>query len=331
MKKIFLFLAAFLCTAAFAENSIKDALKIFDAEQIGETRARVTIGAITYQDSDISGSISEYIEGEIRTAIEETRRLELVDSSQSGDQIQTVVATRGMNMGLVAKKKSSGDNEFVIQGSYAEKGNDVELTLTMLNKNGVKVRSVDALIPASEIIKNRLELFPGNIITAKEIEEDFANAQKETSDGAIKISASMIDANGNLVRILRPGDRVRFSVQTDRDAYIAIQGIDATGDMYWLPVEDNFIPRGQKRIFPDGDMAFQVMDGIYGAESIVIHACATKEGLDAQVVFEEGTYRKGRITATRGLKAVAGGAAKNAGAKGAANGMFKISYTVISE
>lgn len=77
----------------------------------------------------------------------------------------------------------------------------------------------------------------------------------------------MLDPENNLVDILYPGDTVKFLVSTDKDAYIAIIGIDAKGNQYSLPVKDNFLKADMPRTFPDDDVDYQVVDGVFGSET----------------------------------------------------------------
>ena len=324
MKKLLLCCAAFfMMNSIYSQNTIESVLKEFDTALMssGSTSAETTIGAITYADTETCGTIVSYLEREIKKAAEETRRIKIVQSADVDKDVQVVVATRSLNMGMMKKKKTAANKKYVLDGKYKEKGNDVELVLTLFDQSGNVVKSSTAVITRGTIDSQSLTLYPKNVNSAQEVQKDFETASEKTSNGKISIAASMIDESGNLVRILHPGDTVRFKIMTDSDAYIAIQGFDAEGDVYWLPVENNFIKAGQEKIFPDGNLVFQVMDGIFGAEHLVIHAASTKDGLPDQ--SQEAMYKAGMITGSRGI-----GAVKRA-SKDGKTGMFKISYTVI--
>lgn len=329
MKKIFIFAVALILSVNefITAQTIADAIRELDTALMsaGNGNALVTIGAITYEETETCGTIVPYIQKKIKEAAEDTRRIKIVSSSQTPQEVQKVVATRGVNMGMM-KKNVQNENEttYILDGNYKENAENVEIIFTLLTKNGSKAKKVLAKIPLEEVRSERLSLYPGNVETAKEIHKDFENAQNKTTNGKIKIAASMLDKNGNLVNILHPGDIVRFRITSDSDAYIAIQGFDAENDMYWLPVKNNFIKAGETREFPDDGTAYQVMDGIFGAEHLVIHAASEKDGLPEQ--SEEAEYQAGMIGKTRGLTAVKTG---KAGGKKVNTGAFKISYTVI--
>jgi len=139
---------------------------------------------------------------------------------------------------------------------------------------------------------------------------------------AVQITAFMLDKKNNLVDTLHPGDTVNFLVSTNKDAYIKIMGIDAKGSTFWLPIKDNFIKANIVRTFPDDNtIDYQVVDGVFGAEHLLIYAATSKEGLPAETKEEQ--YYPGLITnTTRGIE----GVKKN---ENFTTGVFKISYTVL--
>ena len=139
--------------------------------------------------------------------------------------------------------------------------------------------------------------------------------------GTIDVIAVMLDPENNLVDILYPGDTVKFLVSTDKDAYIAIIGIDAKGNQYSLPVKDNFLKADMPRTFPDDDVDYQVVDGVFGSEHLFIFAASTPEGLPKPV--NEGAYQPNTVlNAARGMVAVAK-------RKKLETGVFVIPYTVM--
>ena len=330
MKRFCLFfICASLAVGLFAERSVQDVLKTFDEALMknGVGEAGAVIGKITYADTDVCGSVVPFFRGEIEKAADNTRRIKIVPSSNADDGAKIVAATRSLGAGMLMPKKNAAKKNYVIDGRYNEKDGGVELVLTLLDQDAKTVKSAGVFFAKDKV--QGYTLYPSNIKTQKLVDEDFAAAAQNTSNEKLKISACMLDEQGNQAEILRPGDIVKFVIQTSADAYIALQGIDATGDVYWLPIEDNFIPAGKKRVFPDIEgTEFKVMDGIYGAESIIIHAFSTNEALQSQVSFLEGKYRKGMIGNTRGIGAFKSNSA-GTGAKDSANGMFKIVYTVV--
>ena len=325
------FAASLFCAPLFAEKSVQDVLKSFDEAlmQKGIGSANAVIGKITYSDTDVCGTVAPYFKQEIENAAQNTRRIKIISSSKASDATQVIAATRSLSAGMLRPpKNNSSVKDCVIDGRYKENGSNIELELTLFDQDGKTLKSETAFFSRDKIEGERLTLYPANLNTQKLIDKDFAVAVQKTSNEMIKISAVMLDADQNQVEILHPGDSVKFIIQTSADAYIALQGIDATGDVYWLPIEDCFIPKEKKRVFPDiSDTEFKVMDGVFGAESIIIHAFSTKEALESQIKMVEGSYRSGTIGMTRSIGAVK--KTSSGGGNNAATGMFKIVYTVV--
>ena len=146
-----------------------------------------------------------------------------------------------------------------------------------------------------------------------------ASSKKE--NGAVQITAAMLDSENCPADTLHPGDTVKFMVSTNQDSFIRIMGIDANGNTFWLPVKDNFMPADAVRTFPDDeDTDYQVVDGVYGAEHLFIYAATDKSQLPDET--SERKYRPSLITnTTRGIT----GVKKH---KKLTTGVFKISYTV---
>lgn len=173
---------------------------------------------------------------------------------------------------------------------------------------------------------------PDNYELAKNVAEDFIKAEddfvKSSSSApeasSFRITAAMLDAQDNLVDILHPNDTVRFMISTEKDLYIALLCIDANGDKNWLPLQNNFMRAGEVRTFPDiAGQVYKVVDGVYGAEQILVYASTSPAGLPEQ--DSGGTYRRGDIQQTaRGIMAV-----RQQSAEQYETGVFKITYTVM--
>lgn len=204
----------------------------------------------------------------------------------------------------------------------------------MKDSTGELVASEKILIPMSEIKSLNLTLFPKNSMQANQISKDFEDSflyrVKERS-GLIAITkpdylitAAMLDSEDNLVNMLYPNDIVKFMISVEKDSYIAILCIDANGDKNWLPVAYNFIRAGEVRTFPDlKDTVFKVVDGVYGAEQILIYASTSEKGLPKQT--STGRYARNDIQKiTRGFMAV-----KQSSAENYETSVFKITYTVM--
>lgn len=334
MKKYFSFiLVAVLSVSTFAQNSISDGIRRFDnvifEKQI--QRAETAIGFIYYSDSETCGSVVPWIKNEIKRAAARTMRIKIIDTSSLSSEEQ-IVATRGVSFGQM--KKSSEQKKYIISGTYFPNAENLELFLDLKDSTGELVASEKILIPMSEIKSLNLTLFPKNSMQANQISKDFEDSflyrVKERS-GLIAITkpdyhitAAMLDSRDNLVNMLYPNDIVKFMISVEKDSYIAILCIDANGDKNWLPVENDFIRAGEVRTFPDlKNTVFKVVDGVYGAEQILIYASTSEKGLPEQT--STGRYAKNDIQKiTRRITAV-----KQSSAENYETSVFKITYTVM--
>lgn len=344
MKKQFiltLFIGLFFTSAASAQSSIDEVIRNFNTAFLNASipKAEVAIGFISYANTETSGTIVPWLQTEIKKAAGKTRRISIVRSGSLDTQEQTGIATRGASFG---KTKKAANNKFILSGTYYENNNMVELTLELSTTDGTLFASETALIPLTEITNRHLNLYPENKRQAEDIKETFEKAAEEiqtkkkvlekkeakditgTEDSdSIEITAAMLDKDFNLVDILFPGDTVQFMVSTDKDAYISIMGIDANGIRYSLPVNNNFLKAGNRRIFPDSDVEYQVLDNVFGAEYLLIYAASDPSGLPPAV--EDGTYTSETIIkATRRMSAVKK-------TKKIHTGIFIIPYTVMKK
>lgn len=334
--------------ALSAQQSIETVLRKFDGaiSQAAIPKAHVSIGFISYAETDTSGTVVPWMQSEIKKAAAKMRRINLIQSKTLMPQEQTGIATRGASFGkqrTIAPK----DRKYILTGRYYENKSAgvVELTLELSSTDGKLLASETAVIPITEITDRNLTLYPENLAQAEAIKEEFTQAAAEVQSappaaatktpqktasspaaaksGTIDITAVMLDPDNNLVDILYPGDTVKFLVSTGKDAYIAIMGIDANGKQYSLPVKDNFLKADMPRTFPDDDVDYQVVDGVFGSEHLFIYAASTPEGLPKPV--SEGAYQPNTVlNATRGMVAVAK-------QKKLETGVFVIPYTVMKK
>ena len=345
MKKYFsLILVAVLAVSTFAQNSISDGIRRFDnvlfEKQI--QRAETAIGFIYYSDSETCGSFVPWIKNEIKRAAARTMRIKIVDTSSLSSEGQ-IVATRGVSFGQL--KKTSEQKKYIISGTYFPNAENVELFLDLKDSTGELIASEKILVPMAEIKSLNLTLFPKNSMQANQILKDFEEA-KIASASEIKVSvsslkknsfeklnipnpdylitAAMLDSEDNLVNMLYPNDIVKFMISVEKDSYIAILCIDANGDKNWLPIENNFIRAGEVRTFPDlKNTVFKVVDGVYGAEQILIYASTSEKGIPEQT--STGKYARNDIQKiTRGIMAV-----KQSSVENYETSVFKITYTVM--
>ena len=147
---------------------------------------------------------------------------------------------------------------------------------------------------------------------------------KSKGNNSTVITAAMLDVEYNLVNILFPQDIVQFMISTNKDSYIALMCIDANGMKSWLPIENNFIPAGEVRTFPDiANTVFKVVDGVYGAEQILVYASSSPKGLPNQQ--SDSRYIQNDIQQiSRGIMAVTQDDSEEY-----ETSVFKITYTVL--
>ena len=335
-------------SALSAQQSIETVLRKFDGaiSQAAIPKAHVSIGFISYAETDTSGTVVPWMQSEIKKAAAKMRRINLIQSKTLMPQEQTGIATRGASFGK-QRTIAAKDRKYILTGRYYENKSAgvVELTLELSSTDGKLLASETAVIPITEITDRNLTLYPENLAQAEAIKEEFTQAAAEVQSappaaatktpqkpasssaaaksGTIDITAVMLDPDNNLVDILYPGDTVKFLVSTGKDAYIAIMGIDANGKQYSLPVKDNFLKADMPRTFPDDDVDYQVVDGVFGSEHLFIFAASTPEGLPKPV--NEGVYQSNTIlNAARGMTAVAK-------RKKLETGVFVIPYTVMKK
>ena len=235
-----------------AQQSIEGVLRKFDGaiSQAAIPKAQVSIGFISYAETDTSGTVVPWMQSEIKKAAAKMRHIDVIQSKMLPPQEQTGIATRGASFGkhrTIAPK----DRKYILTGKYYENktAGVVELTLELSSTSGKLLASETASIPMTEISNRNLMLYPENLAQAEAIKEEFTQAAAEVQNaepaaanktpqkagspsataksGTIDITAVMLDSENNLVDILYPGDTVKFLVSTGTDAYIAIMGIDA--------------------------------------------------------------------------------------------------------
>lgn len=348
MKKIILICSLFFSQVfLFAQaQTIDNIIKNFDTKifNSASSDAEISIGFISYGDSETCGSVVPWFQSQIKQAVSKTRHLTVITSSDLKLEEQTIVTTRGA-FGGVAVAKNTGTRKYILNGTYYEVGNNVELILELYDMENKLFASETAIIPMSEIKDRKLSLYPQNIELAEQVQKDFVNTESEIEEAknnvialpednpkefkslgnnSIVITAAMLDKEYNLVNVLYPQDIVQFMIATNKDSYIALLCIDANGMKSWLPIENNFIPAGEVRTFPDiANTVFKVVDGVYGAEQILVYASSSPKGLPNQQ--SSGCYKENDIQQiTRGIVAVAQDESEEY-----ETSVFKITYTVL--
>lgn len=334
IKFIFLTTLIFLFRSEiFSQESIREVIKSFDEDfmKAQSTTAYVTIGFITYSESNTCGSLVPFLQNEIKDAAEKSRRIKIIQTRELSEYEQAGIATRGLTMGMSSKARKFSEKNFILDGKYYDKGKNIELVLSMHDAEGNIFGKKTALLDKAFISEQKLTLFPANQKFAESVQEDFEltldkeGIPEKQKKSKIGLSASMLDSGGSLVNILHPNDIVRFKISSDSDCYVAILCIDAKGVKTWLPLNNSFLETDKPRLFPDiaGAVLRVANDGVFGAEQVVIYACSEKEGLPSQT--ESGKYSSQDLHLIMKNQQ---NAKKN---KSYGTGTFKITYTIMEK
>ena len=343
-RKVLLVLVLLSAISAFAlENSVEEVMQGLDevVDGYGYEEALVTIGFITYQDSNTCGTIVPYIQERIKKASENLQHIKIVKTTDLSEYEQSGIATRGLGRGIGDDNSTSKQKKLILVGTYTPDSGHILFQLTLHDVENEFWEYAASWVTLEEV--TGYTLYPTNIKLAETVQEDFNeitnqtdttdsnqnnnqnNSQKQNtkSAGRINLSASMLDSNGELVNILHPNDVVRFKITADFDCYIAILCIDANGVKTWLPTTSNFMEANVSRLFPDisGAVLRVANDGVFGAEQVVIYASTGKEGLPSQ--GDNGKYT------SQDLHMIMKNQQNARKDKNNKTGTFKITYTII--
>ena len=343
-RKVLLVLVLLSAISAFAlENSVEEVMQGLDevVEGYGYEEALVTIGFITYQDSNTCGTIVPYIQERIKKASENLQHIKIVKTTDLSEYEQSGIATRGLGRGIGDDNSTSKQKKLILDGTYTPDSGHILFQLTLHDVENEFWEFAASWVTLEEV--TGYTLYPTNIKLAETVQEDFNeitnqtdttdsnqnnnqnNSEKQNTKSAnrINLSASMLDSNGELVNILHPNDVVRFKITADFDCYIAILCIDANGVKTWLPTTSNFMEANVSRLFPDisGAVLRVANDGVFGAEQVVIYASTGKEGLPSQ--GDNGKYT------SQDLHMIMKNQQNARKDKNNKTGTFKITYTII--
>jgi len=343
-RKVLLVLVLLSAISAFAlDNSVEEVMQGLDevVEGYGYEEALVTIGFITYQDSNTCGTIVPYIQERIKKASENLQHIKIVKTTDLSEYEQSGITTRGLGRGIGDDNSTSKQKKLILDGTYTPDSGHILFQLTLHDVENEFWEYAASWVTLEEV--TGYTLYPTNIKLAETVQEDFNeitnqtdttdsnqnnnqnNSQKQNTKtaGRINLSASMLDSNGELVNILHPNDVVRFKITADFDCYIAILCIDANGVKTWLPTTSNFMEANVSRLFPDisGAVLRVANDGVFGAEQVVIYASTGKEGLPSQ--GDNGKYT------SQDLHMIMKNQQNARKDKNNKTGTFKITYTII--
>ena len=346
-RKVLLVLVLLSAFSAFAlENSIEEVMEAFDfsVKENGYDKALVTIGFITYQDSNTCGTIVPYIQERIKKASENLPHIKIVKTTELSQYEQSGITTRGLGRGIGEDDSNQNQKKLILDGKYTVDDGHILFILSMRDVDDTFFEFNPAWVSFEEA--KGYTLYPENLELAQTVQEDFDKTNQtdttdsnqnnstdsgknnetkttETTAARINIAASMLDSGGNLVNILHPNDVVRFKITADLDCYIAILCIDANGIKTWLPTTSNFLEANTPRMFPDisGAVLRVANDGVFGAEQVVIYASTSRDALPSQ--GDNGKYT------SQDLHMIMKNQQNARKDKNNKSGNFKITYTII--
>lgn len=276
----------------------------------------------TYSETDTASEFSVYLKDVIELALSDAEKeLFNLDADRQSELFLSELKDSGVyeidTENWVRRKFPAG----VLASTFARQRDKVQVFFSYRQFAGNTKKS-SVTFSANNL--RGMNYKPDNYELAKNVAADFSNADETVSSSSFLITAAMLDERDNIVDILHPNDIVRFMISTQKDAYIALLCIDANGDKNWLPVQNNFLQANEVYTFPDiPNQVYKVVDGVYGAEQILVYASTSLAGLPEQ--DSGGTYQRGDIQQiSRGIMAV-----KQQSAEEYETNVYKITYTVM--
>lgn len=303
----------------FSEEVAKAVNKIIPAKDIV-----IQVETPTYSETDTASQFSVYLKEVIEIALSDAEKeLFNLDADRQSELFLSELKDSGVYEidaeKWVQRKFPAG----VLASTFMRQSDKVQIFFSYKQFAGNTKKS--SVIFSAGSLRN-MKYEPDNYELAKEIASDFMETENDMASDSFLITAAMLDEHNNLVDILHPNDIVRFMISTQKDSYIALLCIDANGDKNWLPVRDNFMRADEVKVFPDiTGQVYKVVDGVYGAEQILVYASTSPSGLPVQ--DSSGTYNRGDIRRiSRGIMAV-----KQQSTEQYETNVYKITYTVMNQ
>jgi len=231
----------------------------------------IAIGRISYGDTQSVSNFSAWLKNSLITgANKQQDKFQVATDSESND---FAVSSRGLT---VEKPVTGSGIQAVITGNYSPLDNGAEVTLQLISTTGNKavMASQRFVIPASELVRRKLNLLPvkgSDVITKTE----FETKQKAVDPYAGKNNKWNFTVTPDVLDgIYYDGDFMTLQIYSERDCYFRIIHIDVNGNtqlIYPLAASDNNrIRAGQTRRIPD-NTRFK-MGAPFGEEMILVSA-----------------------------------------------------------
>ncbi|GHT82039.1 hypothetical protein FACS1894137_00210 [Spirochaetia bacterium] len=271
MKKAF-FIAAFaalLGTAAVSAQSL-EAIE----EQVDN--AVHELGALT------PGQMQVLIEPVTIEGTETTSRL----SALLFSNIKSYAVNRSGNKFRVIEK-SRAIPQGVIEGVYAEYGDEIRVTFTLHQNNPVQktLGSTSFTIPAADLERANIKWLPENIPTVtaaveqnKTIEAAVVEAITNVVPAAIAAQPDTLEIDAWLDHadaVYTGGEEMKITLAANKDCYFKVYYVDAGSTMTLLYPnrrnKDNQLKANKERTIPESPMHFTI-EAPYGQENVIIYA-----------------------------------------------------------
>jgi hypothetical protein len=227
------------------------------------------------------GQIQVVIEPVTIEGTETTSRL----SALLFNNIKSYTVNRSNNKFRVIEK-SRAIPQGVIEGVYAEQGDEIRVTLTLHQNTPVQkiLGSTTFSIPTANLQNARIAWLPENIPTVtaaveqnKTIEAAAVQAVTNAASAPVTVQDTLeIDAwldHGDAV--YTEGEEMKITLVANKDCYFKVYYVDATNTMTLLYPnrrnKDNQLRANKERTIPESPMHF-TMEAPYGQESVILYA-----------------------------------------------------------
>jgi hypothetical protein len=207
----------------------------------------IAVGRISYADTQTVTSLSAWLKtGIIAGAQKQQDKFQVASESESAD---FAIATRGLTVETAVIDSAI---QAVVSGTYVPLDGGAEVALQLISTAGNKavLSSQRFVIPASELERRRLSLFPELTQAEFEIRQQAVDPYSGRNNSwNFTVTPDVLDG------IYRDGDYMSMRIYSAQDSYFRIIHVDVNGDsqvIYPLSERDNnFIRAGETRRIPD--------------------------------------------------------------------------------
>ncbi|RLA95234.1 MAG: hypothetical protein DRG83_18840 [Deltaproteobacteria bacterium] len=270
------------------EKCIKDL-----ARQITSKPLRVSIGNITYQNTDLSSKFGEYLSSELSVGLTKSRSFQEI-SRRDLDEIlkeQRLSLTGIIDQETQVKPGKILGIEALLYGDYWDEGDNVKVNLFLTHVETGRMGASSMLVPKL-CLSPDMELVSKNYQSALLAIDEFGGREKQGTSKDFKIRVWVDKGNGG---IYTEGEKLIIFFKSNHDCFLKLYHTDSAGNILQLfPNQysrDNFIKAGRVYSIPDETSNFDfVVQPPFGSEVIKAIASmkpfSTAEGFGANEVFK---------------------------------------------